>query len=88
MFESTVAMEFDRWWNSLASRTQVALGKKNALKAFTAGHRAALNPQPKTYRFRSGRWVVSVKAMSMEYAIAEAERKLDDRAAKLAARRP
>ncbi len=51
--------------------------------AFVAGCKFVESAKPKTYRFQSGRWIVSVQATSKREAKVIAYAKLTQRATKL-----
>lgn len=72
---------FRTWWDKLSDQTRAAVDKKVAWMAFAAGNRHALAKGPsKTYRFRTGRWRIAVKATDYENAMLAAVRKLNQRA--------
>lgn len=77
---------FDEWWTSQDDRIPTKRARDNARSAFLAGCRVATEVQD--YRFRAGRWVVTVKAATLNEARKEAVRVLDRRASKLGAETP
>lgn len=73
--------KFDDWWETQVSFAESE--KRNLRLAFTAGCKTYLNASPKTYRFRCGKWIVSVNASSLREARALASIELKLRADKL-----
>lgn len=74
---------FDQWWESQPDKLPTKRARDKARAAFLAGCRMAT--EPKDYRFRSGRWVVTVRATTLESAKQEAVKTLDRRASKIGA---
>jgi len=77
---------FDDWWEANTDRVPTKRARENARLAFLAGCKAAT--VMKSYRFQSGRWIVSVSATTFAEAQRLAIQKLDQRAAKFMATRP
>ncbi|MDR6703005.1 hypothetical protein [Agrobacterium tumefaciens] len=86
MLKSEVDQNFEIWWQTVRGVTEQ--DKSRMRVAFVAGCRFIESAKPKTYRFQSGRWVVSVKATSKREAKMIASAKLTQRATKLLASPP
>ncbi|PZU72538.1 MAG: hypothetical protein DI546_13775 [Rhizobium sp.] len=86
MLKSEIDQNFENWWKTVRGATEQ--DKARMRLAFVAGCRFVDSAEPKTYRFQSGRWVVSVQATSKREAKIIAEAKLTNRAAKLEASPP
>jgi hypothetical protein len=74
---------FDLRWETVPDRIPTKRARDNARAAFLAGCRAAT--VPKDYRFKSGRWVVTVRAPTRDIANEGAIKMLDQRARKIGA---
>ncbi|MDP9758334.1 MULTISPECIES: hypothetical protein [Agrobacterium] len=81
MLKSEIDQNFENWWKTLRGATDQ--DKARMRLAFVAGCQFVDSAKPKTYRFQSGRWVVSVQATSKREAKLIAATKLTQRAAKL-----
>lgn len=95
MLQHTATPGFNAWWNSLTFTEQASINKYMARRAYIAGMRAVPDPLVKTptpvqqaYRFRAGKWRVTVKATSLKAARVAAINKLDQRAEELGAKAP
>lgn len=86
MLKREVDQNFESWWQTVKGVTEQ--DKSRMRLAFVAGCHFVESAKPKTYRFQSGRWVVSVKATSKREAKMIASAKLTQRAAKLQASPP
>lgn len=81
MLKSEIDKNFENWWKTVRGATEQ--DKARMRLAFVAGCQFVDSAKPKTYRFQSGRWVVSVQATSKREARILASAKLTQRAAKL-----
>jgi len=81
MLKSEIDQSFENWWKTVRGATDQ--DKARMRLAFVAGCQFVDSSKPKTYRFQSGRWVVSVQATSKREAKIIAAAKLTQRAAKL-----
>ncbi|OCJ68585.1 hypothetical protein A6U97_07990 [Agrobacterium tumefaciens] len=81
MLKSEMDQNFENWWKTVRGATEH--DKARMRLAFVAGCQFVDSAKPKTYRFQSGRWVVSVQATSKREAKIIATAKLAQRAAKL-----
>lgn len=81
MLKSEIDHNFENWWKTVRGATDQ--DKARMRLAFVAGCQFVDSAKPKTYRFQSGRWVVSVQATSKREAKIIAAAKLTQRAAKL-----
>lgn len=86
MTDKNLIQAFDDWWETNPGRIPTKRARDNARLAFLAGCKAATTT--KSYRFQSGRWVVTVSATTYAEAQRLAIQKLDERAAKFMSRRP
>jgi hypothetical protein len=86
MLKSEIDQSFENWWKTARGATEQ--DKARMRLAFVAGCRFVDSVKPKTYRFQSGRWVVSVQATSKREAKIIAAAKLTQRATKLQASPP
>lgn len=86
MLKSEIDKNFEQWWKSVIG---AADHEKHRMRlAFLAGCKLAESAKPKSYRFQSGRWVVSVRAGSVREAKIIAAAKLTQRATKLMSSAP
>lgn len=85
--------QFDEWWQGLGAASRASLNEDTARLSFVAGCRVVAKEKPaartaalrlvmQTYRFRCGRWRITVSAANLEEAKAKALVDLDRRAAK------
>jgi hypothetical protein len=81
MLKSEIDQNFENWWKTVRGATEQDKSKMRF--AFLAGCKFVDSAKTKTYRFQSGRWVVSVQATSKREAKIIASAKLTQRAAKL-----
>ncbi len=88
MAKKDTSAGFNIWWDLLSDETKAGLDRRVAWMAFAAGCRYRMNPPKNTYRFRAGRWIVTVTAETFEDARVKAAEKLDQRAEKLGATPP
>jgi hypothetical protein len=86
MLKSEIDQNFENWWKTVRGATEQDKSKMRF--AFVAGCAFVDSAKPKTYRFQSGRWVVSVQATSKREAKIIASAKLTQRATKLQASPP
>ncbi|MBO0142236.1 hypothetical protein JZX87_13800 [Agrobacterium sp. Ap1] len=77
---------FDDWWEAQPEKIPTKRARENARLAFLAGCKAATTKN--SYRFQSGRWVVTVSASTFAEAQRLALQRLDQRAEKFMASRP
>jgi hypothetical protein len=88
MSKKDTSAGFNTWWDLLPAEAKKGLDRRLAWMAFAAGCRYRSNPPKKTFRFRAGRWIVSVNAETFEDARVMASEKLDQRAERLGATPP
>lgn len=88
MTKKDTSAGFKAWWDLLPAETKKGVGQQVAWMAFAAGARYRMNPPKKTFRFRAGRWIVTVTADTFEDAREQASEKLNQRAMKLGATPP
>jgi len=88
MTKSDTNAGFKAWWDLLSDETKAGIDRRVAWMAFVAGSRHRMYPPKNTYRFRAGRWIVTVTADTAEDARVKAVEKLDQRAEKLGATPP
>ena len=86
MTDKKFLQAFDEWWEATPDRVPTKQARFNARAAFLAGCKVAT--EPKDYRFQAGRWVVTVRAPTLEIAQQEALKTLDRRARKIGATPP
>jgi len=86
MTDTKLIQAFDDWWEANPEKIPTKRARDNARLAFLAGCKAAT--VRKSYRFQSGRWIVSVSATTFAEAQRLAIYKLDERAAKFMTTRP
>lgn len=86
MPDKMLIQAFDEWWDANPERIPTKKARAHARLAFLAGCQAAT--VTKSYRFQSGRWVVTVSATTVAEAQRLALQKLDERAEKFMATRP
>lgn len=86
MADPKLIQAFDDWWEASPDKISTKRARDNARLAFLAGCKAAT--ARKSYRFQSGRWIVTVSATTFAEAQRLAIHKLDERAAKFMATRP
>lgn len=87
---------FHDWWESIGSQSRAGLDENTARTSFVAGCRITSKASPrqekegrgKQYRFRCGRWRVTVIAHSISEAKEKAIEVLDRRAEKFKASAP
>lgn len=88
MAKSDTNAGFKAWWDLVPAETKQVTDRQVAWMAFAAGCRFRMNPPKKTFRFRAGRWIVTVTADTLEDAREQAAEKLNQRAEKLGATPP
>jgi len=88
MAKSDTSAGFNAWWDLLPDGTKKGIDRRVAWMAFVAGSRHRMYPPKNTYRFRAGRWIVTVTADTLEDAREQAAEKLNQRAEKLGATPP
>ena len=81
MLKSEIDQSFENWWRTVRGVTEQ--DKARMRLAFVAGCKFVDSAKPKSYRFQSGRWVVSVQAISKREAKAIVAAKLTQRATRL-----
>jgi hypothetical protein len=79
---------FDAWWSGLPSNVREGADIVFAKRCFRAGQIVGARPAKIKYRFRAGRYLVSVWSTSLKDALGEAEIELDFRVAKSGKSRP
>lgn len=83
MHKSEHVVRFNEWWGSLDPSTKAALDVETARKAFCAGSREGFKGRRRIYKFQTGRWLVSVTALTESEAKLRAIKAFEERAAKL-----
>lgn len=82
----SVKKSFEKWYQS---ESEIGASDVERLRlAFEAGCAVAEKPKYKTYRFKTGRWVVTVEAKGLRDAKAKASARLNRRMKKLLAQPP
>ncbi len=81
-------VRFEEWWTSIDPRVRDKMDAETARKAFTAGCREAFEGRRRVYRFQTGKWKISVSALSKAEAKLRAEKAFEKRAEKANAATP
>lgn len=79
---------FDAWWSRLPSSVREGADIAFAKCCFRAGQTVGSRPAKAKYRFRAGRYLVSVWSTCLKDALKEAEIELDFRVAKTGKSKP